>query len=81
MEKIRMVLAECGIDETCQCEECQEIYAELTAAEEALEKQTAKKSIVTDDFEWTCPTCKIGFTEMYEWSYCPNCGQKLLWED
>lgn len=53
---------------------------ELKFAEEQIEKQIPKKAYVEDGESWTCPTCDIAFCEMYEWSYCPNCGQKLLWE-
>jgi len=27
-----------------------------------------------------CPNCeKFLFCELYEWNYCPNCGQRLDW--
>ena len=55
------------------------IESELKAAEEALEKQTAKKAFILDGESWKCPSCEISFCEMYEWDYCPNCGQKLDW--
>ena len=85
MEKIKMVLAECGIDGTCQCEECQEIYAELSAAKEALEKQTAKKialkdGVLVEKSRTHCPACDKEVFELLD-NYCPNCGQKLTFTE
>lgn len=63
-----------------------ELEAELTAAKEALEKQTAKKAedCHTDcdnDIKWyTCPSCKTNFDD-YLGNYCSYCGQKLTFKE
>ena len=49
---------------------------ELEVVVEALEKQIAKKM---DSFN--CPICRYYFEDGEIHNYCPNCGQKLLWEE
>lgn len=79
------------IYEECECygstfETCDMCYNAVQIAETALEKQTPKKMIpvegdLTRDF-YTCPVCERLFDGMeYSYKYCPNCGQKLDWED
>lgn len=59
-------------------------YRKIGTVEEcraAVEKQTARK--VTTNHSWThyhffCPVCNMEVNDM---KYCPNCGQKLKWED
>ncbi len=74
-------------------EECAE-YEEIGTPEEcraAVEKQKAQ----TPDFEgdgysdghivydtWICPGCGEHYEVDYDkYEYCPNCGQKVSWED
>ena len=47
---------------------------------EALEKQIAKKVIVSpyNNMKY-CPICEVSVTGMY-FDYCVECGQKLDWE-
>lgn len=49
----------------------------------ALEKATSKvvQKGMTDwgTYVFTCPNCHVEFTG--NWRYCPNCGQKLRWEE
>lgn len=57
------------------------------------EKQVAKKCIIKGDY-WTCPNCGIEITELdfdkngmviphyrIRYKYCPDCGQRLKWEE
>lgn len=54
-------------------------YAEL--AIDALEKQIAKKVIVSpyNNMKY-CPICEVSVTGMY-FDYCVECGQKLDWNE
>ena len=63
----------------------------IKLAIEALEKQIPKSWIRNEyfDFEytWECPSCKEEYVLIEGgvlengYSYCPNCGQKLYWEE
>lgn len=48
---------------------------------EALEKQIAKKVIVSpyNNMKY-CPICEVSVTGMY-FDYCVECGQKLDWSE
>lgn len=38
------------------------------------------RSLVFD--EWICPCCNSRYEVDYdEYEYCPNCGQKITWEE
>ena len=52
---------------------------ELEVVVEALEKQIAKKVIVSpyNNMKY-CPICEVSVTGMY-YDYCVECGQKLDW--
>lgn len=52
---------------------------ELEVVVEALEKQIAKKVIVSpyNNMKY-CPICEVSVTGMY-FDYCVECGQKLDW--
>ena len=80
MEKVRMILNNRSVKSMLSKAEQAELESELQAAEEALEKQTAKKVIL--DFErnqMACPDC--GECPDYKTRYCPDCGQKLDWSE
>ena len=57
----------------------------------ALERQVAKKpNIWGDGYSdgqlvydmYNCPNCEKSYEiEFDDYNYCPNCGQKLLWEN
>ena len=55
---------------------------------EALEKQIPKQVELTDDC-CICPSCRFDMMGVYDFlnddtkdpSFCPECGQALLWED
>ena len=55
--------------------------------DKALEKQTAKKPIPTEEqnirfaMNYTCPSCKKHFTGTGIADYCYHCGQALDWSD
>lgn len=55
-------------------------YAEL--AIEALEKQIAKK-VIYENYAYICPICGgiVEDEDKCRFDYCPDCGQKLLWEE
>ena len=64
----------------------------IEIAIQALEKQIPKKPIYEGDGyapdgkfvldEWICPCCETRYEVDYDdYDYCPNCGQKLYWED
>lgn len=56
----------------------------------ALEKQIAKKPNIEGDGyadgqlvydTWICPNCEKHYEIDYDdYDYCPNCGQKILWD-
>ena len=55
---------------------------------DALEKQIAKKikrydSNIVDEMTFNCPSCNLEYyvTDYEDFNYCPNCGQKILWEE
>lgn len=58
---------------------------------QAIEKQIPKKPIYEADGyadgylvydTWRCPNCDKAYEVDYDdYDYCPNCGQKLGWED
>ena len=54
---------------------------ELEVVVEALEKQIAKKVIVSpyNNMKY-CPICEVSVTGMY-FDYCVECGQKLDWSE
>ena len=54
---------------------------ELEVVVEALEKQIAKKVIVSpyNNMKY-CPICEVSVTGMY-YDYCVECGQKLDWSE
>lgn len=60
--------------------------------DDAIEKQIAKKPTFDGDGyapdgtfvwdEWLCPNCNSRYEVDYDdYSYCPNCGQKIDWSD
>ena len=67
-------------------------HEENLIAIQALEKQILKKPTYEGDGyapdgtfvfdEWLCPCCETRYEVDYDdYDYCPNCGQKLDWED
>ena len=67
-----------------------EYQAAFDAAFEALEKQIPKKLIAEGDgyadgemvFDsFYCPSCDHCMEEDEVEDYCPNCGQKICWEE
>ena len=67
-------------------------YKANEIAIQALEKQIPKKATLEGDGyapdgkfvldEWICPCCETRYEVDYDdYDYCPNCGQKLDWED
>ena len=54
---------------------------ELEVVVDALEKQIAKKVIVSpyNNIKY-CPICEVSVTGMY-FDYCVECGQKLDWSE
>lgn len=59
---------------------------------EALEKQLSKEPIYDGDGyapdgtfvwdEWLCPNCGKRYEVDYDnYSFCPDCGQKIKWEE
>lgn len=69
----------------------EELTESMRLAVQALEKQTAKKPTYEGDGyadghlvydTWICPCCEKRYEVDYDnYDYCPNCGQKLDWED
>ena len=60
------------------------IATAIDLAIEALEKQVAKKVIYTESNRPQCPNCARTFyytTNPTCSDYCPECGQKLNWEE
>ena len=68
------------------------IVKEAQTIIDVLEKQVPQKprldgygltpdgSLVVD--EWLCPCCNSRYEVDYdEYEYCPNCGQKIAWEE
>ena len=62
----------------------------LNIAIEALEKQIPKEPIWEGDGYvygemvydiWRCPSCDAVYEEDEIHDYCPDCGQKILWEE
>lgn len=63
----------------------------VAMAVQALEKQISKKPTYEGDGyadghlvydTWICPRCEKRYEVDYDnYDYCPNCGQKLDWED
>ena len=67
-------------------------HEENLIAIQALGKQIPKKPTYEGDGyapdgtfvldEWICPCCETRYEVDYDdYDYCPNCGQKLDWED
>ena len=64
---------------------------DINILEELVEKATPRTpEYVADGYAdgelvydtWVCPNCGTSYEVDYdEFEYCPNCGQKLLWED
>ena len=79
MEKVRAIIDEAYKEKWF---DRSAVYAELKEAEEALEKQTAKKVIepsedINGDIKhYTCPVCKVRHHD-YLGIYCEYCGQRL----
>lgn len=73
----------CPSDCLSHCEKCLEEADKL--AIEALEKQMPKKPNNIGRFDsfdvrhCNCPRCGGGINSDQRW--CPNCGQKIDWED
>lgn len=72
-------------------EECEKHNEVIDLAIEALEKQIPKSWIRNEYYDgectWECPCCKeeyvliSGGVKENGYNYCPNCGQKLDWND
>ncbi len=43
------------------------------------EKQLSKKPELYPDGQYTCSECDCGVKRCFR--FCPNCGQKILWEE
>ena len=78
------------LDGCCGGEEIEPTRQAIRLAISALEKQIPKKliadgdgyadgSMVYDSFY--CPSCDHRMEEDEVEDYCPNCGQKICWED
>ena len=55
---------------------------------DALEKQIKKKverysCNTIGEMTFNCPSCNLEYyvTDYEDFNYCPNCGQKILWEE
>lgn len=69
----------------------EELTESTKIAVQALEKQISKKPTYEGDGyadghlvydTWICPCCEKRYEVDYDnYDYCPNCGQKLDWED
>lgn len=59
----------------------EEIKKALDVADDALNKQVAKKPVKIDDNLDLCPACMCGFGVKIVDNYCSYCGQKLKWEE
>ena len=79
-------------DDNNDCKFTEDDYKANEMAIQALEKQIPKKPIYEGDGyapdgkfvldEWICPCCETRYEVDYDdYDYCPNCGQKLYWED
>lgn len=79
-------------DENNDCKFTEDDYKANEMAIKALEKQIPKKPTYEGDGyapagtfvwdEWLCPCCETRYEVDYDdYDYCPNCGQKLDWED
>ena len=62
----------------------EEELAVFDKAIEALKKQdpklVVKEMTPWKTYEFKCPNCGIEFIDG-GWRYCPDCGQKLSWEE
>lgn len=46
------------------------------------DKQIPQKPILAGDYKgWYCPTCDKYYTKYERHNYCPNCGQRIDWEE
>jgi rubrerythrin len=79
-------------DENNDCEFTEDDYKANEMAIRALEKQIPKKPTYEGDGyapdgtlvydTWICPCCGKRYEVDYDdYTYCPNCGQKLDWSD
>ncbi len=69
----------------------EELTESMRMAIQALEKQISKKPTYEGDGyadghlvydTWICPCCEKRYEVDYDnYDHCPNCGQKLDWED
>lgn len=60
------------------------VLKEIQQCREAVEKQNYMKIKTIEDMCFECPKCKELVAHDDGWNtynYCPNCGQKLEWEE